>query len=273
MEILQVGTPYQLVKTRHGWFLANPVDVYLGRALLAYGECCEFESQMLDQLVRPGKDVIEVGANIGVHTIPMARKLEASGRRLLAVEPQPVIFQNLCANLALNGLLNTTVELAACSNQPGWLSFASPDYRQQGNFGGIAMQLDGVGNQRVRSLRLDDLVPANFDVGLVKIDVEGFERQVLEGAQGLLGRFRPFVYIENDRLEHSKALIEWLWAADYALWWHIPALFNPDNFAGNAENIYGNVASFNMVGMPKELKVVMQGFTPVEDADAHPLKP
>jgi len=273
METMEVAKPYQIVKTRHGWFLANYEDVYLGRALLLYGEYGEFEAQMLDQLVRPDKDVIEVGANIGTHTVPMARKLAATGRRLLAVEPQPVIFQNLCANLALNGLFNVAAENAACSNVPGWLSFSAPDYRQQGNFGGISMQLDGVGSQRVRAQRLDDLLPPNFDVGLIKIDVEGFERLVLEGAQGTLTRFRPFLYVENDRLEPSKALIEWLWAADYALWWHIPMLFNPDNFAGNAENVYGNVASFNMVGMPKERQVVMQGFMPVEDADAHPLKP
>jgi hypothetical protein len=51
----------------------------------------------------------------------------------------------------------------------------------------------------------------------LKIDVEGLEQEVLEGASDTLRRFRPRLYVENDRLEKSAALIEHLLALDYRL--------------------------------------------------------
>lgn len=264
---------YQLVNARHGKFLINPHDFYLGRAILQYGEYGEIEYDLLRQLLVlvNGKDAIEIGANIGTHTVSIAKQLANFGRRLLAVEPQPIVFQNLCANLALNGLLNVLAENAACSNVNGYLTFETPDYRQANNSGGVSMQEDGSGDQIVRAVTLDELVPRNFEVGLIKIDVEGFEQKVLEGAANTLKDFRPVLYLENDRVEKSRELIEWLWNADYALWWHIPPLFNPDNFFKVKENIYGNVASFNMIGLPTEVKVNLRGFTPVADSSFHPL--
>ncbi len=273
MQIIDCEKPYQLVKARHGWFLASPQDVYVGRAVLTYGESCEREWEALDAMMRPGKDAIEVGSNIGTHTVSMARKLAGMGKRLVAVEPQPVVFQSMCANLALNGLFNVVTENVACSGETGFVTFQAPDYRQEANLGGVSMREDGMGDHRVRSMRLDDLVPQSFDVGLIKIDVEGFEQKVLEGATETIARFRPYIYIENDRLDRSKDLIEWLWAADYKLWWHIPPLFNPDNFAGNTINIYGTIASFNMLCIPKEIDANIGGLAPVEDSSAHPLKP
>ena len=273
MQIIDCEKPYQLVKARHGWFLANPQDFYIGWAVLMYGEYCEIEWQLLEQLLREGKDAVEFGANIGTHTVPMARKLASMGRRLLAVEPQCVVFQNLCANVALNALFNVIAVNAASSDASGWLTFSAPDYLKQGNFGGVSMREDGEGNQRVRAVRLDELATEDFDVGLIKIDVEGFEQKVLEGATRTIARCRPFIYLENDRLDRSKALIEWLWAANYRLWWHLPMLFNSENFAGNSENIYENVVSFNMLAIPKELPTNLSGLIPVENSDFHPLNP
>jgi FkbM family methyltransferase len=264
--------PYQLVAARHGRFLVSPHDVYLGRAVIEYGEYGEIEWKFLEQLMRSGMDAIEVGANIGTHTVSMASKLAGMGRRLLAVEPQPVVFQNMCANIALNGLFNVIAENAACSDTLGELTFQAPDYFRENNSGGVSMREDGSGNRRVRSLPLDDLVPPEFDVGLIKIDVEGFEQKVLEGAVKTIARFRPTIYVENDRIEKSKALIEWLWAAGYKMWWHIPFLFNPENFAGNSENIYGNVGSFNMLALPNESTMEVKGYARVEDSGAHPLQ-
>jgi FkbM family methyltransferase len=273
MKIESSEKIYQLVNARHGWFLVSPLDFYIGQAMLTYGEYGEIEWQMLDQLMPDGKDAIEVGANIGTHTVSMARKLAGMGKRLLAIEPQPVIFQNMCANLALNSLLNVTAENAACSDASGWLTFSAPDYRQPNNFGGVSMREDDKGESRVRAVRLDELVPEDFDVGLIKIDVEGFEQKVLEGATRTIARFRPVIYLENDRIDRSKALIEWLWDSNYNLWWHNPMLFNSKNFTGKRENIYPSIASFNMLAVPREIPADINGCMPVDNSDMHPLKP
>jgi FkbM family methyltransferase len=218
---LSLAAHTQLVWTRHGWMLANPNDFYLGHALLEYGECSELESAVLRQLlIQPGV-VVEVGANIGVHTVMLAREAQQRRQVLVAHEPQPVIFQTLCANLAANGIINVLAWPYACGSDAGTLYFERPDCAAPGNFGGVEMQIKpGAGMIPVPCVRMDDVLHTHT-VSLIKLDVEGFELAALQGAEETLARCRPTLYVENDRLEHSQALIEWLWSKDYRMWWHI----------------------------------------------------
>ena len=62
-------------------------------------------------------------------------------------------------------------------------------------------------------------------------------------------------------------------ADNYRLWWHIPGLFNPENYFGEQENIYGNVASFNMLCLPREQGAEAEGLVEITDATFHPLSP
>ena len=57
--------------------------------------------------------------------------------------------------------------------------------------------------------------------------------------------------MENDRKEKSKALVEQLLASDYRLFLSGPPLFNPDNFFGNTDNVFGKVGSFNLICLTK----------------------
>ena len=272
--IVEVAAPYKLVQARHGWMLVNPNDFFIGRAILEYGEYGEAEAQLLRQLfVRPGV-VVEVGANIGTHTVPLAKKAAEERRDCFAFEPQPVIFQNLCANLALNGITHVRAWPWACGETAKTLYFRRPDYGVLGNFGAVEMHAD-VSSERdvaVSCVQLDEVL-ADHTVGLLKIDAEGFELKTLQGAVNLLARSRPVLYVENDRVDASRALIEWLWQQDYRLWWHVPFLFSPDNFFGNDENIYGDVASVNMLCLPKECTVPVSGLPAVTDAGHNPLLP
>ncbi len=276
MNKLNVASPYCLVEARRGWMLANVNDVYMGAAIVTYGECNELELAVLMALIQYPGLVVEVGANMGIHTVPMARALQEKGRKLVAFEPQPVIFQQLCANLALNSLMNVTALPFACGEVPGVLSFPRPDYLKRGNFGGISLsstvKMATDGCVQVPCLKLDDLLQTE-QVGLLKVDVEGSELRVLKGCAGVIQRSKPLLYLENDRVEHSQELIEWLWALGYDLWWHTPPIFNPQNFFGVTRNIYGKVASFNMLGVPKEveLKIPAQ-FVKIKDSNFHPLR-
>jgi len=273
MSVVQALPPYQLVNTRHGPMLANPNDVYVGQALLRYGEYGEIEAQLLLQLVSGPGAVVEVGANIGSHTVALARRAAAVGAEVIAFEPQPVVFQNLCANLALNGIQNVRAWPWACGAQPETVFFPRQNYLQAGNFGGVSMQASADPDLvSVPCLRLDDVI-GESDVCLLKIDVEGFELAALQGAAGILQRSRPVLYVENDRMEKSRALIEWLWTQQYRLWWHITPLYNPQNHLGNSENVYGNLASFNMLALPSESTLVVEGLAQITDAGLHPLRP
>jgi len=205
----------------------------------------------------------------------MGRYLAEHGRTMLAFEPQPVIFQQLCANLALNGLMNVRAMPYACGRENGVVTFEIPDYKNAGNFGGTSMSDGNVSSDRtgrreiVQCVRLDNLVTDGV-VGLIKIDVEGFEQRVLEGCEGILARCHPLLYVENDRLEQSASLIQWLFDHDYRLWWHMPQLFNPANFRGVRENSYQGVVSLNMLGVHKSIEMPA-GMLEVVDVHDDPL--
>jgi FkbM family methyltransferase len=277
MNKLDVAPPYCLVQSRRGWMLANLNDVYMGKAMATYGECNELELAVLLALAQNPGVVVEVGANMGIHTIPLARALRERRRQLVAFEPQPVLFQQLCANLALNGLMNVTAWPFACGEEQGVVTFPRPDYLKTGNFGGVPMQNSaptaGMACAQAPCVTLDYMLPSER-VGLLKIDVEGFELRVLKGGRALIQRSRPLLYVENDRAEHSQELIEWLWEMGYNLWWHTPPLFNPQNFFGVANNIYGTLASLNMLGVPREVALVAPTqLMKVEGSTHHPTRP
>lgn len=88
----------------------------------------------------------------------------------------------------------------------------------------------------------------------IKIDVEGMEGDVLAGAVETINRFRPALYVENDRKEKSTELIERLLGLDYRLYWHLPPLFNRKNFAGHEEDVFGQIVSVNMLCLPGRLR-------------------
>jgi len=71
------------------------------------------------------------------------------------------------------------------------------------------------------------------------------------------------LYVENDRVENSERLIRLIQGLGYRLWWHFPRYFNPDNFAGNPENVFGSGASINMLGVPSEFAANITGMREV----------
>lgn len=273
-DILSLDDINYLVKAKHGWFLANSYDHYLGKALIRYGECCEIEHDFLTSLISDGDSVIEVGSNIGVHTVGLSKAVGSVGR-VVAIEVQPAIFQILCANLALNALFNVTTHACGCSDRKGAMIAPAIDYSASSlhNSGAASLASTGVGTP-VSVIPLDELVEDIHRLRLIKIDVEGMEQQVLQGANRLIAKHRPLLYVENDRVEKSKALIEWIMSAGYQLWWHIPPLFNPNNHFGIEENDYPSVVSVNMICHPREaaLSIPADGLIEITSPDHHPLK-
>ncbi|HLY58969.1 MAG TPA: FkbM family methyltransferase [Stellaceae bacterium] len=236
-----------LKECRRGRMLYLRRDQYIGRALELYGEFSEFEVELFSRALRPGDVAVEVGANIGAHTVHLARLVGPQGL-VVAFEPQRIIHQFLCANLALNELFNVVSYRAAAGARRGTLKVPPLDYAAAYNFGGVALGADA--GEDVLVMPLDSL--GLKALRLLKIDVEGMEVEVLQGARELIARTRPLLYVENDRKERSPRLISLLQELEYDLWWHTPPLFNPRNFAGNPENVFAGIVSINMFGAPKE---------------------
>lgn len=235
----------QLQRCRSGPTLFLKNDTYIGRSMRTYGEYAQLELDFLEALIEPGQWVVDGGANIGCHSRMMARKVGPNGG-VLAFEPQRFVFQVLCANLALADLQQVQAFPVALGDRDGQSFVQLPDYEREDNFGGIPL---GPG-QPVEMRRLDSMQLPHCH--LIKLDLEGSEYRALQGAQQTLQRHRPLLYVENDRPEQSTALLDWLYRQGYRCFWHRTPLFNPENFAGRAENVLGQVHSHNVLGWPEE---------------------
>jgi FkbM family methyltransferase len=250
--------PLRLRRCREGAMLYYATDEYVGRALDLYGEAHGLELDFLGRIVRPGQTVLDVGANIGDHALAFARMTGPTGL-VWAIEPQPGAFRLLCANLALNRVGHVMTLQAAAGAAPGRTRVPVLDYAKPGNYGGVAAGGDwGV---EVPVVAIDALGLAACH--LLKLDVEGMENEALAGAARTIARCRPLLYVENDREERSRELIERMGALGYRLWWHTPPLFNPGNHFGNGENVYADVGSINMLGVPAERKTEVRNLRPV----------
>ena len=257
---------FNQVKTcRYGTVLYNIHDVYVGRSFDLYGEFSEGEVEVFRQILSPGSVVLDIGANIGAHTLFFAQAVGPQGA-VLAFEPQRVVFQTLCANLALNSITNTRCYQAALGEAPGRLVVPPLDYTRENNYGGLGLG-DYAQGEEVDVLRLDDFALPHCR--LMKVDVEGMELSVLQGGRRLIAQHRPILYVENDRGENSDALVRLIASLGYRLYWHRPYLYNADNRSGNPDNVFPNIVSVNMLCIPEETGQTLNGFVPVEVPVTH----
>ena len=136
------------------------------------------------RLAAPGMKVLDIGANAGFYTLGFARLCGPAGH-VWAFEPDPRNLENLRFHLAVNGVTNATVVAAAVCDRGGSARFEPGPSRATGH-------LSGSGTREVATVALDTLL----DEGaipvpdLVKMDVEGAEASVLEGAARILAAGR-----------------------------------------------------------------------------------
>ena len=173
------------------------------------------ELEFLGRFLRPGDWVVDGGANVGCHSLYFSDRVGEAGG-VLAFEPQRLVFQMLCANLALNERNNVFAFSDALGNTQEMAFMPRMDYGRVNNFGGVGLSPQG---EPVRRLRLDDLgLPR---CRLIKLDVEGSEVAALQGMSETLRRCRPILYVENDR---PSNLVETIRAEGYRCYWHCPLI-------------------------------------------------
>lgn len=257
-----VETPtLRLKRVRNGLLWYFKTDAFIGKSIDRYGEFSALEAALFRQFVRPGWTVLDVGANIGAHTVELARMVGPDGR-VIAFEPQRLVHQVLCANMAANGIENVMAMQAALGAQAARVAMPRPDYRNAANFGGVSLSATATGpSEPVPVTTIDALsLPACH---FVKVDVEGMEIEVLRGATATLRRLRPLLYVENDRDPRSGELIGLLLEAGYRLFWHFPPLYNPANFYGDPVNAFPGLVSINVLAVPQEMPVAITAMEPV----------
>ena len=160
---------------------------------------------LIAAVVRPGDVCLDVGAQKGFMTLHMA-KAAGPGGRVISFEPDPRAMDALRSNVQRNAFEQVSLYPCAAGDCEANCEFALT--RQIGwssRFPNELAKSDAVSTISVRTRRLDDVIgemgiaPETHRLSLIKVDAEGSEPLVLQGAQETLRRFRPAIHIEINR--------------------------------------------------------------------------
>lgn len=285
------GDLHVLRQCRHGMFLVNP-DNLIGWHLAEFGDWEHPAYRHFAAVLPEGGTVVDVGANIGAHTVPLAQLVGEEGL-VVAFEPQKACHQLLVANVALNSLSNVHTFLAAVNKDGGiFIDVPAVDARafqpkgpnNEGlpawhprekpaiNMGMLSLapgekekpkkEQDPVHRNadkahKVRTMSIDQLGLKACD--LIKLDVEGMELQALEGARATIVGYRPVVYVErNPDKSKRQAVLRFLQGLGYftLLWRH--RVVTEDNFNGASLEgyAYKDSEATNIIAVHKDSPLV-----------------
>lgn len=173
-DSLHLITPYVLLE-QHDWF--------------------EDEISFVRQILLPGNKSVDIGANFGVYTLSMARCVGPRGG-VWAYEPASTTADALTASVALNGFSQVSVERCAVSSAPGQAQLQLQDNAELNAL--VREASAGVCTETVPLVTLDDEMRRHDWTGLafIKIDAEGEELNIIQGAHRFLAELSPLVQFE-----------------------------------------------------------------------------
>lgn len=264
-----VGHEIQSTETRYGTMFYYADDKFVGHALEAYGEYSEGEAELWRKIVQPGDTVIDVGANIGALTVAMSDIVGPDGH-VLAFEPQPENFKLLNDNVRDKHNVRTFNH--ALGSRDGQIKVPSLAQIANRNYG--AIELGSEGEFKASVHLLDNVVFSTRPVSLIKIDVEGMEAEVLQGAARLINKERPVLYVECDRAEREAELLKLIFSMDYFIFAHTPHIYGLDNWKKKVV-ADSNYISLNLLCIPAE-KIAdygpaTQGLRRIKDEHKRPI--
>ena len=208
----------QLAQTRDGMHMfVNTQDEYISRSILATGEWEPHIRLAFTKLVKAGDVVLDIGANIGTHTLFLSRLATNEGK-VIAFEPCKINHDILMMNLALNRCHNVDLYKYGVGEKEGKMYIESKwnatDKVQ--NYGCVVLQTASTSeaDECIHIMNLDSMNLPKVDV--VKIDAENMEDQVLLGMKDTIKRCKPRIVVEihETDMDKVKPIVESL---DYSL--------------------------------------------------------
>ena len=215
--------PQKQTNTRYGnvvYFLDDPT---IGQSLELYGEYCHDEIEWMKTLTNPESFVLDIGANIGTHTIGIAPHV----KRVMAFEPDPDNFDLLVKNLATTMCSNVTPVPAAASDVLGQVG-------TQFDYGKTSLTTSG----EIPATPID-MIEGLPRIDFVKIDVEGMELKVLNGMRQTIASYKPQMLIEmQDENVYAKTY-DFLNGFGYNIYWLPVRTYTEFNHKNNKEDVFG----------------------------------
>lgn len=193
---------YVRVRTRRGTIerkvcghimYLNLRDPGIPRTLALYGKHEPLVTRLLNQEIKPGMRVVDVGAHIGYYTLQMARLVGESGE-VIAIEPMLDNANLLKMNIEANGYRNVRIYEAAIGSENGTARL----YVSR-NPGLCSLIPSGVhySYTEVPLWTLDALLEQEERIDYIRMDIQGSEVEAIKGMQGILQKYRPALFIET----------------------------------------------------------------------------
>lgn len=170
-------------------FAGGSFERWLYLRLHRLGRMGRPERATLERIIRPGMTVLDVGGNIGVYTVLLSRLVGPAGR-VISFEPDPDLFASLQANCARNGCTNVELHNLALGRRQDRLVLRRLILNSGDNTLGRAGSRHFRSEVEIGVAALDEFLPA-LRPDLVKIDVQGWELEVLRGMARLLAAQPP----------------------------------------------------------------------------------
>jgi FkbM family methyltransferase len=229
-------------------------DKTIGVSINIYGEWAESEIYLISKYINVGETVLDIGANIGTHSLAFSRMVGRGGR-VIAFDAQHKIFQVLGANMLLNNAFHvdcinalvgkdravTTIPVSNIVDNP---NFGAASYRTH-----VSNQLAAPNGLPIAMITIDslELKQCHF----MKIDVEGMEIDVFRGAENTIKKFKPIIYFEQTTERSLKDIFAFFSERNYTLHWHVANPFNKNNYNKHMHNVFGGVCETNILALPK----------------------
>ena len=241
--------------------MVNRHDQIMTPVLAIYGEYGEDEFELLGKYLKPGMTVLDIGANIGTHAIAFAEMVTDTGC-VLCFEPMMYNFHLLCANIAMNGSQRIYPHrMIVGDHDDDYARLPQIDGKQRRNFG-MYKALKEVRGQGIPTpiVTIDSLDMTRCD--LIKIDVEGSEFEVLDGARETIEEFSPVIQAEcnEDDKESAARLLPFFREMGYKTYWSYNRLHRPNNYKCSKTEKTGR--DRNIIAVRTRLPQLTEGLEP-----------
>jgi FkbM family methyltransferase len=186
-KYLGKNTRYLIVETEFGLIAVDPEDSVVGYELRTSGKYERDVYAILEKITTLETNLLILGAHIGSHLIPISKKV----KRVLAVEANPETFKLLSINILLNNILNCEIFNCALADKNGTIPFIMNTVNSGGSkrkplvFDNM-YYYDLPKEKMLNSVRLDDIIPKNYNYDVAIMDLEGSEYFALIGMRNTL---------------------------------------------------------------------------------------
>lgn len=216
-------------------------DMFVGNSIKHYGEYTQVEIDHMAPYINSDSVIYDIGGNIGYHATAFA----SMAKEVHSFEPNNKNFALLEMNL--DKFDNAYLYNCAASFQDGETFISDYSLEEEGNYGKCEIVAEG---QHCKTFKIDSLNMPPPD--LIKIDVEGFELNVIVGAGNTIATAKPVIFYESMHGTGFDTIYDFLTGLDYKIYWTHAYNFNEHNFNKNDVNIFANSGVINCLAVPAD---------------------